>query len=124
VKRSISLWAAVLLYAGFIFYFSSLPSTKLPSIGNYDKIIHVFEFLILGFLLSRAFDPDKKARLLKVFILASIVSALYGISDEIHQLFTLGREFSFGDMIVDGIGGMLGSTAYWLLKTRINRILD
>jgi len=122
VKRFSIFWAPVFLYAGIIFYFSSLPQTSLPPIGSYDKIIHTFEFLVLGFLLSRGFNSDIKIGFLKVFVLASVFNLFYGISDEVHQLFTPGREFSFGDILADGIGGILGSIGYLLLKTKMRFI--
>ncbi|MBU1006607.1 MAG: VanZ family protein, partial [Candidatus Omnitrophica bacterium] len=36
----------------------------------------------------------------------------YGISDEFHQRFISERQFSFLDMVADGIGGTIGVLIY------------
>lgn len=45
-------------------------------------------------------------------VLAVLTSVLYGISDEIHQIFVSERQFSIFDMLADGIGGIIGTFAY------------
>jgi len=37
-----------------------------------------------------------------------IICVLYAISDEIHQLFVLGRSGEVGDVLSDGRGSLLG----------------
>ena len=37
-----------------------------------------------------------------------LFASLYGISDEVHQLFVPGRTFSIQDMMADGLGALAG----------------
>lgn len=107
-------WIPLYLYAGIIFYFSSiskpLPETNIPF---FDKALHICEYIVFGFLASRAFKNSPR----KVFFenfksLAILVSILYGISDEFHQLFISERQFSVFDIIADAIGGIMGVYIY------------
>ena len=97
---------------GLIFYFSSQSviyaeaafkeKTGLP-IQNWT--IHIIEYVILSFLLYRALI---KSRFKKYsFALAVILSIFYGLSDEIHQLFVVGRSFDVLDLVFDFIGAFL-----------------
>ena len=54
---------------------------------------------------------------MEIFILRSIAIAiaicvLYAISDEVHQLFVLGRCGQVRDVILDGFGSMVGIGIY------------
>lgn len=40
----------------------------------------------------------------KAAIWSVVISFTYGISDEIHQMFTQGREARFRDTVIDGFG--------------------
>ena len=115
------LWAPVVLYAGLIFYLSSLtPTQPLPlSFSGSDKVIHFFEYLGLAFLMIRALHAEKRlsfrARYLAVFFLA----AAYGASDEFHQYFVPGRECSGFDLLAD----VAGAAAGVLVFERVIRLL-
>ncbi|MFQ5815298.1 MAG: hypothetical protein ACE5G7_02260, partial [Candidatus Hydrothermarchaeaceae archaeon] len=62
MKRTMSYWGPVALYAGVIFYLSSIPYLTTPALGGLrlehidpEKFIfHIFEYSLLGFLLLRA----------------------------------------------------------------------
>lgn len=105
-------WLPPLLYAVLIFYLSSLPGTTyFPQFFSADKILHVAEYGLLGYLLARALgrSPHRKAML---FFTAASLSVLYGISDEIHQYFVPFRCSSVMDVVADGLGASLGSGIY------------
>lgn len=107
-------WAPLYVYAGLIFYLSSL-SRPLPevSIPFFDKSIHIFEYAVFGLLASRAFRNSPRKTFFENFkVLAILTSLIYGISDEFHQGFVPGRQFSVFDMMADGIGGGLGAFIY------------
>ncbi|MDP6685722.1 MAG: VanZ family protein [Candidatus Omnitrophota bacterium] len=110
------------VYAAVIFFISSL-SNPIPegiTIPFFDKILHVCEYMVFGFLAARAFKNSPKRRLSENFyILAIAVSIVYGLSDEIHQFFIAGREFSVFDIIADGTGATLGAFIYPPLKKLI-----
>jgi len=107
-------WFPVFCYSGIIFTASTIPNLKtpLPDTG-FDKFVHVLEFMPFGFLLARALiQGEDKFNDKKIWILVSIASLLYGISDEWHQSFVIGRSCTMGDVIADTVGGILGIGLY------------
>jgi len=106
MKYFMRYWVPVILYAGLIFTVSSFPlpppKVEIPFI---DKLIHLIEYGILGFLFYRALRVSRLAK--QVFILAIIFSILYALSDEIHQYFVPGREFDLWDLAADSLGIVL-----------------
>lgn len=119
MKNIIRYWMPLYVYAGIIFYFSSLPH-PVPSISipYFDKALHIIEYTCLGFLAARAFkNSSRKAFYERFKMLAILAAVLYGISDEIHQAFVPFREFSVFDIIADMLGGMLGVFIYGTSNT-------
>ena len=116
MRRFFSLWVPVIIYAGIIFYLSSLSAKELPRVWISDKIVHLIEFSILGFLIIRAIDQVRMISLGKTLLFSTIIVLLYGFTDEIHQIFVSTREFSLFDLLFDGIGGLLGSLTYRWIK--------
>jgi VanZ family protein len=96
-----------------LFAFSSVPARRLPvgPIWSYDKVLHAIEYAVLSALLFRALEgPTTRV------VLAVLIAALYGVSDEVHQSFTPGRDVSGWDMVADAVGAVLGAAVYaaWL----------
>jgi len=82
------------------------------------KLAHVVEYLILGFLLFRAFRGHSNVWWnWRWFFLASIVVLLWAASDELHQSFVSTRTASIVDVGIDVVGGILGQfvTVLWKL---------
>ena len=78
---------------------------------------HLVNFGVLAFLLARAFFwktyfNDQRA------IFTFIISFLYGLSDEIHQLFVPTRTFQVRDLLVNSLGTLLGIGTYTLFCLR------
>ena len=67
--------------------------------------MHIIEYTILSFLLYRALVKSKFKK--NSFLLAILISVFYGLTDEVHQIFVVGRYFDFLDLILDGIGASL-----------------
>jgi len=114
LRNILKYWVPLYAYAGLIFYLSSL-SRPLPEVDIpfFDKSIHIFEYAVFGLLASRAFKNSPRKRFFENFkLLAILVSVIYGVSDEIHQGFIPGRQFSVFDMMADGLGGILGVFIY------------
>ena len=111
MKNFLYYWLPVFLYAGLIFYFSSLstiPSVIIKIISE-TLILHMIEYAILNILLFRALTNSKNNKLRNNTIFLSIIIAtIYGVTDEFHQLFVPGRTFSILDVFVDFIGSLLG----------------
>ena len=105
-------WLPPFIYAVFIFYLSSLPGTTyIPPFFSADKVFHLGEYGILGYLLARAlgrYHLRKKV----LFITAVSICFVYGISDELHQFFVPNRCTSFMDVVADGMGSSLGIWIY------------
>ena len=107
-------WLPLYIYAAVIFYISSRQMLSSGiDIPFLDKALHIGEYMIFGFLACRAFRSSPRKIFLENFkIFAILVSLLYGVSDEIHQLSVPTRQFSALDIFADGIGGMLGVFVY------------
>jgi len=110
MKNFLYYWLPVYVYAGLIFYFSSLPEIPelILKITKETFILHIIEYAILSILLLRAFINSKNIIFReKAIYLAIIITILYGITDEIHQHFVPGRTFSLFDIIANGIGSIV-----------------
>jgi len=99
----------LLLWMGLIFWFSS--RSVLLTIENdaseklFYKSAHVLVYGGLGWLWWRAISPHRRASWST--ILAAVgLSALYGISDEIHQLYVPGRHGQVADVLFDTSGAL------------------
>ena len=68
---------------------------------------HAFNFGVLAFLLAWAISSKEILSPAK-FRLASSLTFLYALSDEIHQIFVPTRTFQARDLIVDALGALLG----------------
>ena len=119
-KRVDLFGALTILYAGFIFYLSSLPTIQAPLIVAIPSFFkHVAEYSVFGFLLLaslRASNYDGKEAL----ILAVVVASLYGVTDEIHQYFVPGRFFSYTDVLADFLGSLFAIVS----KPRIEKVRE
>ena len=106
-------WIITILIAIFIFYISSLSFEPTPAGGfALDTIIYhfyAFFFLCLFLLISLTRGKFKNKNLIFISIILAI---LYGISDEIHQLFVAGRVCAISDVLVDSIGIFLAGYLY------------
>ncbi len=117
-------WLPLLIYMGLIVYLSSLsqpPETLMEVIdwGPIDKVFHLVEFTVLGVLLARALSYSLRRTLSTYsWIIAFAVAVLFGVSDEWHQSFVIGRHSTVSDLIVDIIGSALGVGIVYLRVKR------
>jgi VanZ family protein len=92
-----------------IFFFSSLPSTRIPYYGGVDYIIkkgsHAIGYGLLGLSYYYAL-PRGLSRIYR-WSLALIMAILFALSDEYHQSFVEGRNSSLGDVMIDSLGAAL-----------------
>jgi VanZ family protein len=110
IGRRLSLWAPVALYMILIFALSATPSPPdLPS-GVSDKIAHAALYAGLGALLVRARAGGWRRPVTRaVAVTATLVAALYGISDELHQGYVPPRQMEVSDVLADSVGAGLAS---------------
>lgn len=105
-------WLPVLAYMFLIFFLSSRSSFSVdaPKIPHFDKICHVVEFALLGYLLIRAFiHTDRPWLKENALILAVVVAIFFGLSDEFHQLYVPLRQADLFDLVADGFGAVMGA---------------
>ncbi len=105
----IHLWIPVLMWALFIFSFSSVTTPQIAEDHWQDffikKLAHLIEYGVFSLLLFRAlkgsgFNSNK------AFLYSLSISIVYGITDEFHQSFTPGREPTVRDATIDGLGSL------------------
>lgn len=109
--------------------FVNLPLVEQNSIiENWQSFVrtsaHFMEYIVLGFLAAntvRAFNVKQKF----IYWLPVLFCCIYSIGDEIHQIFVPGRSCQLGDIVVDTLGGVVGTICFivlmWIIKKIINR---
>jgi VanZ family protein len=138
--KRIKHWLPVTMWVGLIFFFStdefsssntspvveSLASWIFPEISRQTvetihlalrKLGHWTEYFVLVVLVQRALlkETDNKWQLRHtVFTLVFIL--VYALSDEFHQVFVPSRTASFGDVMIDVLGGICG--IFWMVWYR------
>jgi len=114
-------WFPVISYSAMIFYVSGLPNLNVFfGIGHFDKLLHIGEYAILGFLFARALAGGQNSLAsLRVIGLTLLFVVFFGAGDEWHQSFVPGRDMSGGDLLADCVGGLFGAFIY---LTSINHI--
>ena len=97
-------WAAVILWAGIIFYLSSLSHPAIrPKTELMAKLAHVVEFAVLTLLLIHALASHHLLARRAVWI-AALLALAYAATDEFHQSFVPHRNPSPLDVLIDTIG--------------------
>jgi VanZ family protein len=135
-------WSALLLWCVFIFTLSAQPaevSNELSKgmteimmehtekvfpegeldIGTFNQLVrknaHFFFYLILGMLVIRALQRSGKSGK-RAFALAWVISVLYAMSDEFHQVFVPGRGAQIRDVVIDSAGAIVGIGVYLMIE--------
>jgi len=122
ISKAKKAWGWAGAYAVFIFALSSMshPLPYIPGMEKYplDKIFHMIEYGLFGWLLTRAiyFSFPGKTFAWLAFA-AFFIGILYGASDEWHQSFVPYRDCSPYDLAADAVGLSLG-TAVWAKRNR------
>ena len=110
-------WVPTVLWMGVIFFLSTLPESETP--GRFilsDKVCHAAEYFILAFLVFFALQRTTRARFSTSFWITLAWGAVYGLSDEIHQLFVPTRQCDLRDLAADVGGVVLLFLILWVLQ--------
>ena len=102
-NRKISLIVTILLMIE-IFYFSSLQGNI--GIGptiNLSTVYHFVVFFLFSFFLFATIKTDKKIKTRHILIIL-VISIIYGILDEVHQMFVPFRNASIRDILINNLG--------------------
>ncbi|OGY09826.1 MAG: hypothetical protein A2700_01615 [Candidatus Blackburnbacteria bacterium RIFCSPHIGHO2_01_FULL_44_64] len=115
--KAIKYWLPPIIWAGLIFYLSSLTPGSVSGPAWLDFIIkkgaHITEYGILFVLLYRALFKTVSTTKRKLLILTLIGTILYAGSDEYHQSFVPGRHAALMDVGFDSFGGIISMFAVW-----------
>lgn len=113
----------VIAYMAMLFGFSSLSTLPSPpgELSFYD--VHIAAYAGLAALTARATAKGLCDVSWRAVLGAILISSLYGVSDEYHQLFVPGRSFDVLDIAADAIGSVIGASAVGAWG-RIGRLED
>lgn len=115
-------WVPPMLVALLIFLASSLPQGSVPSglLVIPDKLAHMIEYFVLAAVLVPALESSWRVpHAGAAFAGALVVSALFGLSDEIHQMYVPGRDPSMYDLLADVCGAAAGGAITVWLASRL-----
>lgn len=123
VNKWLYYWGPVVVWAGVIFTFSSIPT--LPKVGFIwwdfvlKKTAHMIEYATLFFLVWRALKKSGQFAADCQWVWIFLGCLIYAASDEFHQSFVMGRTSTIRDVGFDFLGMMLAWLAIkkdWLPK--------
>jgi len=105
------LWIPAIAYMALIFVVSSMriQAPILESFPLRDKGVHFLEYAVLGFLCAHATLATWPRRpRLRVLLVAVLIAAAWGLSDELHQALVPGRSAEVLDFVADAVGASVG----------------
>jgi VanZ family protein len=118
VSRFLGYWLPVLVWCAIIFVQSAFAAPDVvPHWPYIDKLLHAGGYALLGALLGRALNTLRgwQGRPFKLVLAATLLTALYGLSDEWHQSFVAQRTAEAADLLADLLGGLMGSGLYMVV---------
>lgn len=104
-------WFPAIAVMMTIFVVSSVRGTTINEIGLGKESYHINGHFVLFVFLCISYYKATKSILLSV-----LFTVIYGVLDELHQLFTPGRSSSFFDIFVDSMGAVLSGLMLWKLQ--------
>ncbi len=117
-------WGPAAAHAVLLFVLSSFSQLPAQPGGLSDKHMHFAMFGLLAALILRGLARGRAARVGAATVFATVaLTAAYGASDEIHQMFVPGRSASWLDLLADTAGAIAVAGAIWACVI-IRRRLD
>jgi VanZ family protein len=111
LSRCIQAWLPALAWAGLIFLFSAQPGDVFPDLRMWSDLLsavaHLCSYAVLMALLVMALGRSTHLPAARARLLAFLLVALYGLSDEYHQSFVPGRTATLLDWLTDLAGAAL-----------------
>jgi VanZ family protein len=119
MNRKCLLWLPALLWAGVIFWLSSLshPPSPGPEFLYKDKVGHWMLYCVLGWAVAYALRRGFNLSLPKTVILAILITSTYGATDEFHQRFVPNRTCDVIDWVADTLGGSAAAAAFYAYES-------
>lgn len=122
-RRVVLAWLPVVAWAFVIMLLSAQPSMRfLPDDGEdfiVRKIGHAGVFGILSLLVWRGLAATTQMRW--PWLAAVVITAVYAVSDEIHQGFVVGRYATVTDVLIDTTGAVVAVLVVGFLVRRVRR---
>ena len=128
-------WGPALLWAGAIFHVSAQNTWTVfegpPWVQALRKGGHVFEYAVLALLVGRGLlalftdwgrNAATRRALLRVWQLGVLITTLYAMTDEFHQLFVPKRMGYFWDVLVDALSATAALGIWYIVRVRRRRI--
>jgi len=117
--RWLGRWLPALIMMGLIFFFSSVPGSRLPYFGRWDVLLkkssHAIGYAMLALAyfsaLPRSLSPGYR------WVTALMMAVLFALSDEFHQSFVDGRTSALRDVGIDALGAALALSGRWLYSS-------
>lgn len=103
-------WLPAILIILVIFALSSIPGPAIDNAGLKKASLQISAHFILFMFLTIAYYKATKNILLSI-----LLTVLYSVLDEIHQLFTFMRSSSLFDVCVDSLGSLISGLFLWKL---------
>jgi VanZ family protein len=99
----------LIVYWLILFVLTTLPGNEAINIGVNDKIEHFGAYGLLTVILYLNLFFQDKYSLLKKYpaTFSLLVASLYGMVDELHQIFVPGRTADIRDWLADFVGSVL-----------------
>lgn len=150
--KRICLIILVVLWMSIVFYFSHQPgvgssntsktvATKIVQMVDYKekmdqakkeemiekldpyirKLAHFSIYLLGGLLIASAVET-RIAKESKIIFYAGVVGVIYALTDEVHQLFIVGRSGRLVDVVIDSLGVFTGIILFLILNVLLQRI--
>jgi len=116
-RSQVALWIPAVCWCGFIFWLSSRSQLEPPDIPlppHADKLVHFALYAILAWLSYRPAQVICGNKIDAAF-LAVLFCAVYGVTDEFHQMHVPGRTADLMDWLAD----ICGATAAMIWSTCI-----
>lgn len=105
-----------ILYSVIVFLLSSLSKPSIPY-NIESNFLHYPEYAIFSFLVLRALHFGRKEFVsLKNITYAILITAIFGIFDELHQAFVPERVPELNDLLRDLIGSVIGIILFVLFN--------
>lgn len=106
-------WASIML----VLTFSSGLNSSNIEYADTDKLVHVFMFIPLTFLMIVGFKKQQTFRGLRINAVAYslVFCSFYGVFIEVVQFFLPHRDIEFADIMADTIGVVLGFFVYFMV---------
>lgn len=99
----------LLAYCILLFVLTSLPQNAMQKSNNIDKLYHIGAYGLLSIFVYLALFYQNKNQLLKKYPASFTIlfASLFGIVNEIHQLFIPTRSFNKFDLLANMVGIIL-----------------